>query len=379
MNFRLLLVAALSTSAFAADVQVVDQIVARVNGDIVAQDDIERTSVQLRQELKQHGVPAAELDEEFAKDNKDILSHKIDDLLLVQKGKELNINVDSEVTKYMTNIQRQAGIADPEKFHSYIREQAGMSYEEFLAEAKNEALKREVIQQEVGRKIVISDKEVSDYYNAHKNDFNREEKVFLSEILVSTENKDAAGQAAAEKKAKQLAEQAARGERFADLARDNSDAATAKAGGTLGGYKKGELAPIFEKAVWDLPKGGVTKPIKIPTGWEILKVDDHSHAGLESLEEAKPEIENILFGPKMEPQVREYLTNLRKAAFLQIKPGYVDTHAAPGQNTTWQEVAELKPETVTKAQVEDEKRKKRFLGIPIPGTSTTVSGKSSSR
>ncbi len=165
-----------------------------------------------------------------------------------------------------------------------------------------------------------------------------------------------------------------------DLARDNSDGTTAKEGGVLGGYKKGDLNKQYEDAVWNLPKGGVTPPIKIATGFEIFKVDDHTKAGLLPLADAKPEIENALYGPKMEPKVREYLTDLRKHAFLQIKPGFVDSGAAPGQNTTWQDPAQLKPETITKAEVEEKTRHKRLLwAIPIPGTTTTVTGKSSSR
>ncbi|MBV9157197.1 MAG: peptidyl-prolyl cis-trans isomerase, partial [Acidobacteriaceae bacterium] len=196
----------------------------------------------------------------------------------------------------------------------------------------------------------------------------------------STEGKDAAGVAAAEKKAKQVAADASKGERFSDLARDNSDATTAKDGGVLTGYKKGDLSKQFEEAVWNLSRGAVTQPIRIPTGFEILKVDDHTKAGLEPLADAKPEIENILYGPKMQPKVREYLTQLRKEAFLQIKPGFADTGAAPGQNTAWQDPAQLKPETVTKAEVEQKMRHKRLLWvIPIPGTETTVTGKSSSR
>jgi peptidyl-prolyl cis-trans isomerase SurA len=239
---------------------------------------------------------------------------------------------------------------------------------------------RDVVGQEVGRHISVTDKEVEDYYNAHKSDFVREEKVYLSEVLISTQGKDAAGIAAAEKKAKQVAEEAKRGERFSDLARDNSEASTAKAGGQLGGYKKGDLAKEFEDAVWSLPKGGVAGPLKIATGFEILKVEDHTKAGLASLADARPEIENALYGPKMQPKVREYLTQLRKTAFLQIKPGYVDTGAAQGQNTAWQDPVQLKPETVTVAEIEQKKRHKRLLWVvPIPGTETTVTGKSSSR
>jgi peptidyl-prolyl cis-trans isomerase SurA len=381
MKFTCLTALALASLCLAADdVAVVDQVVARVNGDIVSEDELQRFTRELMSELKQQNAPPQQIQQEFDKRRKDILRDRIDELLLIQKGKELNINVDSDVSKYIANLQRQSGLTDTDKFHEYVRQQSGMSYEDFLTETKNQFLTREVVGEEVGRHINISPKEVEDYYNAHKQDFVRDEKVYISEILISTEGKDAAGSAAAEKKAKQIAEEAKHGERFTDLARDNSDATTAKDGGALGGYKKGELMKPLEDAVWKLPKGGVAGPVRIATGFEVLKVDDHTKAGQATLADVKSEIENILYGPKMQPRVRDYLTTLRKQAFLQIKPGYVDTGAAPGQNTAWQDPAQLKPETVTKAEVEQKTRHKRLLWlIPIPGTETTVEGTSSSR
>jgi peptidyl-prolyl cis-trans isomerase SurA len=364
----------------AADVAVVDQVVARVNGDIISQDEVQKFTRELASELKAQGANGQQFQVEFDKREKDVLRDRIDQLLLIQKGKELSVNVDSDVSKYMANLQRQSGMTDPDKFHEYVRQQSGMSYEDFLSEAKNQYLTREVIGEEVGRHINVTPKEIEDFYNAHKQDFVREEKVYVSEILISTEGKDAAGAAAAEKKAKQISDEAKRGERFSDLARDNSDATTAKDGGALGGYKKGELMKTLEDAVWNLPKGAVTSPIRIATGFEILKIDDHTKAGLAPLADVKTEIENMLYGPKMQPKVREYLSQLRKQAFLQIKPGFVDTGAVPGQNTAWQDPVQLKPETVTKAEVEEKTRHKRLLWlIPIPGTETTVTGKSSSR
>ncbi len=372
---------AFTSMALAADnFTVVDQIVAKVNGDIVSQDEIQRLQKENSQELRAQGISGVQYQQTLEGKDKDVLRDRIDELLLVQKGNELNINVDSELSKYVANVQRTSGITDTDKFHDWIRQQSGKSYEDFLSEAKNAILTRQVVGEEVGRHINITEKEIEEYYNSHKNDFIRDEKVFLSEILISTEGKDAAGIAAAEKKAKQIQAEAARGERFSDLARDNSDAATAKDGGLLGGYKRGDLAANIESAVWDLPKGAVTQPIKLPTGFEIFKVEDHTKQGLAPLADVKTDIENILYGPKMQPKVREYLTELRKQAFLQIKPGFVDTGAAPGQDTRWQEVAQLKPETVTKAEVEQKTRHKRLLWvIPIPGTETTVTGKSSSR
>jgi peptidyl-prolyl cis-trans isomerase SurA len=371
---------AFASLCFGANVVIVDEIVARVNGDIVSQDELERLTRELAQELKAHQEVGQQFEQDFQKRQKDILRDRIDELLLIQKGKELNINVDSEVTKYIAGLQRQAKITDPDKFHEYVRQQAGMSYEDFLAETRNQYLTREVIGQEVARHISITNQEIQNYYDKHKADFVRDEKIFLSEILISIQGKDPSGLAAAAKKAKQVAAEAAKGQRFSDLARDNSDAATAKQGGELGGYKKGELLKPLEDAVWNLPKGAVTQPIRIPTGFEILKVDDHTKAGLAPLADVRSEIENVLYGPRMQPKVREYLTQLRRTAFLQIKPGYLDTGAAPGQNTAWQDPAQLKPETVTKAEVQEKVRRKRLFGmLPIPGTQTTVTGKSSSR
>jgi len=359
---------------------VVDQIVAKVNGDIVSQDEIQRLVRERGQELKAQGATGPQLQRALEETEKNLLRDRIDQLLLVQKGKELNINVDSEISKYLASLRRQSAITDEEKFRDYVRQQSGMSYEDFQAEAKNNALTREVIGSEVGRHIHVDSKEIQEYYDAHKQDFVREEKVYLSEILISTQNKDAAGVAAAEKKSKQVADDAAKGQRFADLARDNSDAATAKDGGALGGYKKGELTKEIDDAVWNLPKGSVTKPMKLANGFEIFKVEDHTKAGLAPVEDVKGEIENALYGPKMQPRVREYLTSLRRQAFLQVKPGFLDTGAAPGMDTTWQDPAVLKPETVKKAEVEQKQRMKRLLwAIPVPGTAVDVGGKSSSR
>ena len=66
--------------------------------------------------------------------------------------------------------------------------------------------------------------------------------------------------------------------------------------------------------------------------------------------------------PKMEPKIREFLTKLRAQAFLEIKDGYVDSGAAPGKDTRWHDVAQIKPQTTTKEEVAARKRK-RLLGI----------------
>ena len=134
------------------------------------------------------------------------------------------------------------------------------------------------------------------------------------------------------------------------------------------------------QVVWSMKPGEVTKPIRIDHGFEILKVEEHTAAGQASLADVQDEIREKLYEPKMQPKIREYLTSLRKSAFLEIKAQYKDSGAAPGMDTAWKDPAQLKPETVTKAEVLEKKRHKRlFWLVPIPGTEETVTGKSSSR
>ena len=167
------------------------------------------------------------------------------------------------------------------------------------------------------------------------------------------------------------------GERFAEMAHENSDAVTREQYGDLGGWKKGELAGNIETAVWPQQAGYVTDPIKVQKGFLILKVENHQKAGQAMIEEAEPEIMDKVYQPRMQPALRAYLTKLRAGAFLEIKKGYTDTGAAPGQDTTWMDAAQLKPETVTKAEVSGRKRKKHVLGVPLPGTTAKATSSSS--
>jgi peptidyl-prolyl cis-trans isomerase SurA len=165
------------------------------------------------------------------------------------------------------------------------------------------------------------------------------------------------------------------------MAQSNSDdARTAQDGGTLYPSKKGEMIPELEAAVWAKEKGYVTDPIKVANGFLILKVDDHPKAGLAQFEEVENEVQNKLMDPIFPQAYRAYLTKLRESAFLEIKPGYEDSGAAPGKDTAWVNTADFKPETVKKEDLLKEKHKKHLLGIiPIPGTEASKTGTSSSR
>src|SRR5580698_47248 len=326
--------------------QLLEEIVAKVNGEIITRGEVDKRRAAIEAELQQQGLIGRALEDETARRAADGLRDQIDQLLLAQKGKELNINVDADVNRKLAELQSQSKIADPDKFHDYLRDQFGESFEDIRQRMKNQILGQRVIGEEVYRNIVIPKAEIEKYYNEHKTEFIRQEMVALREILISTGDGSPDKVAAAEKKAKGLVERARKGEaKFTDLARQNSDASTATADGELGAFKRGDLAKEIDDVVFKNAKGYVTDPIRRPAGFEIYRIEEHYAAGQASMDEVEGEISNRLMEPIVKPKLRDYLTQLRANAFLQIKAGFIDSGAAPGKDTSWQDPAALKPET----------------------------------
>ncbi|HUA87068.1 MAG TPA: SurA N-terminal domain-containing protein [Bryobacteraceae bacterium] len=366
----------------AADVTTLEEIVCKVNGDIITRSELEKDRHEAEAQFRSQGLTGHALQEAVEGASHNLLRGRIDRLLLIEKGKELDIKVDGEVTKRLADAQRHSGIADPEKFQQFVREQTGMSYEDYRAQLKDQAYVDGVIRQDVSSKIEFKHDDLQKYYDEHKSDFVRQERIFLEKLYISTEGKDSGGVLLAERKAKDLVARARKGEKFEDLVTANSDSDDAVNGGQMPPMQKGELATPIETALWDKPKGFISDPFKLdhPSGFYVFKVVDHQKAGLADFEEVRNEVENRMFAPKFDPLLRDYLTKLRQQAFLEIKPGYEDSGAAPGKNTAWTDPAALRPETVTKEEVAAKTVKKKLLWfIPVPGTSTKVQGTSSSQ
>ena len=130
-RFVVLIASAFAVCSAADNVKVVEEIAAKVNGDIITRGELARKRIEIETEAKRQGLSGARLQQAVDEYSANALREEIDTLLLVQKGKDLNINVDPEVTRRLAEIQVQQKIADPDKFQSFIRENTGMSYEDF--------------------------------------------------------------------------------------------------------------------------------------------------------------------------------------------------------------------------------------------------------
>ncbi len=308
---------------------VVEDIIARVNDQIITQSDYERAMNELNQEGQQHG----ETMQQMSTERRDLLRNLIDQQLWLSKGKELGITGETELIKRLDEIRKQYNLSSMDDLEKAAKEQ-GVSFEDFKANIRNQIITQAVMRQEVGEHIEMTPGEVQRYYEEHKQDYVQPESVRLSEILVSTGapgTADAAKLAAAKAKADDIESRLHSGGDFAQLARSLSDGTTAAEGGDLGTYKRGQLGKVLEDKTFDLNTGQYTDPILTREGYIILKVVQHAPGGPQPFKDVEQDVEEAYYMSQMQPAIRDYLNKMRDEAFIQIKQGYTDTGATPGE------------------------------------------------
>jgi hypothetical protein len=155
------------------EIKVVEEIAAKVYGEIITRGELDRQREAIRAAAEKQGLKGQALEDAVARAAADALRDQIDQLLLVQKGKEMSINVDADVNRRIAEYQRQSGIADPDKFHDWIREQSGESYEDVRLAFKNQLLTQRVIGDLVYRNVTIPKADMEKYYEEHKKEFIR--------------------------------------------------------------------------------------------------------------------------------------------------------------------------------------------------------------
>jgi peptidyl-prolyl cis-trans isomerase SurA len=212
-----------------------------------------------------------------------------------------------------------------------------LNWEDFKNNIRNGLLTQQVIGSEVGSHITIGNDDVQKYYEAHKADFVRPEQVALREIEVSTEGKKPDEIPDLKKKAETALKRVQDGEDFGEIAKRLSDGSTAKQGGFLGIYKRGELSKVLEDKVFVMKRNELTDVMETKQGFLILQVLEHYDEGEQALDKVQNEISEKLYNERLEPAVREYLKTLRQQSYVVIKPGYQDI--AGGGNSEIQEVS----------------------------------------
>jgi peptidyl-prolyl cis-trans isomerase SurA len=328
---------------------VFEEVIVRVNNDIISTSDFEKSKDLVKKELAK-SLSGAELDKALAQQEKDLLKTLIEEQLLVQKAIDLGLNADNDVIKFLDRIRKENNLGSMEDLEKMMAQQ-GIDPTEFKQNIKNRSLTQQVLGREVYSRIqnAISNDEVTKYYEAHKQEFDRPEEVRIREILISTEGKDPSALPALEKKAQEVLQKAKGGEKFEELATKYSDGPTAKDGGDLGFFRRGKMIQEIDDVAFKLRRGQVSDIIKTKYGLVIIKVEEKHEAGIQKLEVVGNEIRDRLFEAKAQKATQEYMVKLRKQSFIEVKPGYVDSGAVPSEPT----------QTAQKQESKDQKGKKK--------------------
>jgi peptidyl-prolyl cis-trans isomerase SurA len=348
-------------TAFAADT-VIEEIVARVNNSIITRNDLQKAKDQMVSEAREKGENP---DDTVAKHQQDMLRDLIDQQLLIQKASDLGITGDTELIKKLDDMRKQMGLNSMEDLEK-AAEQQGISYEDFKQNLRNNIITQAVIGREVGSHIQFTKEETQKFYDDHKQQLERPEQVFLSEILVAPTKPAKEGEqppdptaeelAAAEKKANDILAELKKGAKFDEVAKKDSDGPTAAQGGDLGAFGRNMLAKELEDKTFALKKGEFTDVIRTRQGFVILKVNEHTQAGIPPLKDVEQNVQEALYLQKLQPALRAYLTKLREEAYIDIKEGYTDSGASPNQTKPLYLAADTPSEGK-----EAKKKKKKFL------------------
>ena len=345
---------------------VVEEIAARVNGDIVTSTDLTRAQNHDMQDVKEECADKRCSQEELQKmtdeAKADALRGLIDTKLLVQRAKDLDMNVESELVRQLDETRIENKLDSMEALQKAV-ESEGLDWEDYKDSVRNQFLAQDVIYREVGSRISngIDQGQIKKYYEEHKDEFVSPEAVRIREILISTTGKPESEWPALKKKAEQLRDRVQNSaEDFGELAKHFSDGSTKLQGGELGAFERGKLDPKIEAEVFKLNKNEMTPVMQTGNGFMILQVQQRYEAGVQPLDKIESEVSNRIASAQMPAKLRVYLAGLRKDSFVEVRPPYVDTGSTGNSDASISEAKNPLDEPIGKLQ-RGPKKHKKFL------------------
>ncbi len=325
--FALLSLVSSAALAQEGELKVVDEVIAQVNEDVITLSMVKRETKQRIEALKQGGMPEQQAIDEVTKHQADLIATLINEQLLMQRGKELDLasEVEAEVNRRMLEVAKEQGITTIEKLDEAMRG-SGLDPVATRQTLRTEIMKQAVIQQEVDRKLFfgLPLDELKKYFEANRAKFTKPEGVVLSEIFLSYAGKNEADVRA---RAMELVTQLRSGADFGALAAANSERelngerVAPQNKGKVGRFEMPNLREEIAKQIKSVKVGGVSDPLKINDGYQILRVDERTEASNAAVFNENQVREAIT----MERSAKEremYVSNLRNDAYIKISDSY---------------------------------------------------------
>lgn len=321
-----------STFAQEGELQVVDEVVAQINDDVITLSALKRESKERIETLKQSGMSAQQAADEVNKHQAELIATLVNETLLLQKGKELDLarDVEAEVNRRMLDVAKEQGITTIEKLDAAMRE-SGVDPVATRQTLRTEIMKQSVVQQEVDRKIFfgLTMDELKKYFDAHPDKFRKPETVTISEIFLSSTGKN---EAEVKARAMELVTQLRSGADFGALAAANSERefngvrAAPQTKGKVGTFEARNLRDEIANGIKAVKVGAVSEPLRLNDGYQILRVDERTAAGT-SPTFNENQVREAITIERSDKQREEYLAHLRDDAYIKISDAYRDAVA----------------------------------------------------
>ena len=304
---------------------VVDEVIAQINDGVVTLSQLKREMKERADTLKQNGMSEQQANSEVQKHKPELIATLVNEQLLLQKGKELDLSdrVEAEVNKRMLDVAKDNGVNSMEKLCAAML-QAGLICEDVRRTMRIEIMKQAVLEGEVDSKLFFSysQDELHKYFDAHRNSFLKPESVELSEIFLGLAGKQEADVKA---RATQLVTQLRGGADFCTLAAAYTE--RQPSGGQkpckVGLFQVPDLRPDIAGAVKNVNPGGVSEPLKTDEGYQILRVDARN-AGTDTPTFNENQVREAITRERSPKAREDYLQQLRNDAYVKIADSYRD-------------------------------------------------------
>jgi len=308
--FVLLLLPPSLLVAATAHAEIIERIIAKVNGDIITLSEFQERQIQAAQAAR---IAPAEVGQFLRQQNAKILQDAIDEILLLQKAQDEGLGLRPEfIDEVLDGIKKENNITSEEQFQQALA-QEGITFEELRRNIEKSWTRQMVLRREIEPKITVPEDELKKEYEARKAAaFTKPATVTLEEIFVPDE-------AGGTSQAARIVERARAGEDFAQLARQFSASPTAPSGGELGEISQGDLAPALEDVAFSLSVGSVSDPIPVEGGARILKLVAKTSGSVVPYDQAKGKIRDELMMSRFQDEYDKYMAELRKKAIVELR------------------------------------------------------------
>lgn len=313
------------TAAAGAQGTILEQVLVKVNGEIITKTDLEARQIAALRQRNPNLRPDSDdaLRKALAEVTPEVIVDAVDELLMVQKGKELGYTMSAEqFNGIVENIKKENKIESDEALTAALK-QEGMTMADLRRQLERTMLVQRVQQTEIMQKLQVTDTELRAYYESHKDEFGTVPQVTLREITinvpVSAQGINVAQDDAAKAKAEEVRTKIVAGEPFPRLAADYSDSGSKANGGLVGPLAKSDLSEDLQKAIAGLKTGDVTPVLRTTRGYQIIKIETVSDSTTRPFDEARGDIADKIANQKRQGEYEKFIVKLRAEAIIDWK------------------------------------------------------------